>query len=74
MPIDATILKWGNSYGIRLSKKDVHKLHLKQNEKVSVEIKHKNNPLEELYGSAKIEGKITIKDLKKIRKELDTKF
>lgn len=35
----AKVLKWGNSYGIRLSKKDVEELDLKAGDEVVVEVK-----------------------------------
>lgn len=37
----AKVLKWGNSYGIRLSKKDVEELDLKEGDEVVVEVKVK---------------------------------
>ena len=69
MGIDATVLEWGNSLGIRLSKKDAKRLNVHANEKVIVEIKHRDNPLTELFGFSKRAGKkITKKDILKIEK------
>ena len=75
MSIDATVLKWGNSYGLRLSKKDVQRLNLRQKEQVVVEIRRKENPLKELFGAAKREGKkISRKDIMDARKMLESKY
>ena len=75
MDVDGTVLEWGNSYGIRISKKDVLRLKLRSREKIKVQILHTQNPLRELFGLSRREGKkITHKDIREARKELDTKF
>ena len=75
MGIDATVLQWGNSLGIRLSKKDAERLNVRANEKVIVEIRHIKHPLKELFGFSKRAGKkITKKDILDARRELEGKY
>lgn len=48
----AKILRWGNSYGIRLSKRDVEEAGLREGEEVVVEVKAREGekvPLDWLY-------------------------
>lgn len=61
-----TVLKWGNSYGIRISKTDMERLNLKEKQQVDIiDIKPVKNPLLELWGTSK--DKFTKDDLKKMR-------
>ena len=49
MEVNGTILRWGNSYGVRLSRSQVKKLNLKEKEKVVLKLKREVNPLKDLW-------------------------
>lgn len=58
--------KWGSSIGIVIPKKVAKELKIRENQEVLVDIKPKDNPLKELFGSAKL-SKPTEQLLKEIR-------
>ena len=58
--------KWGSSIGIVIPKKVAKELRIRENQDVIVDIKPKDNPLRELFGSAKL-SKPTEQLLKEIR-------
>jgi antitoxin component of MazEF toxin-antitoxin module len=58
--------KWGSSIGIIIPKKVAKELKIRENQEVMVDIKPKDNPLKELFGSAKL-SKPTEQLLKEIR-------
>ena len=58
--------KWGSSLGIIIPKKIKDELKLRENQEVFIEIKPKDNPLKELFGSVKL-SKPTEQLLKEIR-------
>ena len=45
--------KWGSSLGVIIPKKIKEELKLRENQEVFIEIKPKDNPLKELFGSLK---------------------
>ncbi len=51
--MQAVLKKWGNSMGLRLSKKDAEKEKLKEGEEVELMIIKKTNPLQKTFGIAK---------------------
>jgi len=58
--------KWGSSLGVIIPKEVVKGLKLKENQDVVIDIKPKENPLKELFGSVKL-SKPTEQLLKEIR-------
>ncbi|MFH1306507.1 MAG: hypothetical protein ABIH83_02510 [Candidatus Micrarchaeota archaeon] len=74
MNICGTILRWGNSFGLRLTKSDLERLNIHENEEVEIDIRKKEDPLRELFGAKKHEGKIGAAFLKKARAELEPGF
>ena len=58
--------KWGSSIGIVIPKKVAKELRIRENQDVIVDIRPKDNPLRELFGSAKL-SKPTEQLLKEIR-------
>ena len=58
--------KWGSSIGIVIPKKVAEELKIRENQEVMVDIKPKENPLKELFGSVKL-SKPTEQLLKEIR-------
>ena len=58
--------KWGSSIGIVIPKKVAEELKIRENQEVIVDIKPKDNPLKELFGSVKL-SKPTEQLLKEIR-------
>ena len=58
--------KWGSSLGVVIPKEIVKELKLKENQDVVLDIKPKENPLKELFGSVKL-SKPTEQILKEIR-------
>ena len=58
--------KWGSSLGIVIPKKVAKELKIRENQDVIVDIKPKDNPLKELFGSVKL-SKPTEQLLKEIR-------
>ena len=67
--------KWGNSLGVRIPKNAVKEMKLRVNQEIAIEIKPKENVLNELFGFAR--GKInksTEDILKESRKNLSKHF
>jgi len=58
--------KWGNSLGIILPKNIVKELKIKENQELVIDVKPKENPLKELFGSVKL-SKPTEQLLKEVR-------
>ena len=58
--------KWGSSLGVIIPKEVVKELKLKEDQDVVIDIKPKDNPLKELFGSVKL-SKPTEQLLKEIR-------
>lgn len=58
--------KWGSSIGMVIPKKVAKELKIRENQEVIVDIKPKENPLKELFGSGKF-SKPTEQILKEIR-------
>ena len=58
--------KWGSSLGIVIPKKVAKELKIRENQDVIVDIKPKDNPLKEFFGSVKL-SKPTEQLLKEIR-------
>ena len=58
--------KWGSSLGIIIPKEVVEELKLRENQEIIIDVKPKENPLKELFGSAKL-SKPTEQLLKEIR-------
>ena len=58
--------KWGSSIGMVIPKKVAKELKIRENQDVIVDIKPKENPLKELFGSGKF-SKPTEQILKEIR-------
>ncbi|MEK6886625.1 MAG: AbrB/MazE/SpoVT family DNA-binding domain-containing protein [Nanoarchaeota archaeon] len=52
MAEEVVIKKWGNSYGIVLPKEVMEKKHLKENEKIVIEVVKEAN-LQKMFGSLK---------------------
>ena len=65
--------KWGNSMGVIIPVEDVKKMDLKEGEELAIEVVKKGNPLKELFGAGK-DNPITLAELKKARKELESKW
>lgn len=67
MTLTGTLLKWGNSYGIRVSKADVERLQLVEKQQVELhDIRPARNPLKEL-AEANLHLHLTREELKKHR-------
>ncbi|MBI2542466.1 AbrB/MazE/SpoVT family DNA-binding domain-containing protein [Candidatus Woesearchaeota archaeon] len=58
--------KWGSSIGMVIPQKVVKELKIRENQDIIVDIKPKENPLRELFGSARL-SKPTEQLLKEIR-------
>ena len=58
--------KWGSSLGIVIPKDVVKELKQRENKEIIVDVKPKENPLKELFGSVKL-SKPTEQILKEIR-------
>ncbi len=58
--------KWGSSLGVIIPKDVVKELKIRENQEVYLEIKPKDNPLKELFGSVKL-SKPTEQLLKEVR-------
>ena len=58
--------KWGSSLGVIIPKDVVKELKLRENQEVIIDVKPKENPLKELFGSVKL-SKPTEQLLKEIR-------
>ena len=46
--------KWGSSLGVIIPKDVVKGLKLRENQEIIIDVKPKDNPLKELFGSAKL--------------------
>lgn len=68
MTLTGTLLKWGNSYGIRVSKEDVFRLNLCEKQEIEFDVKPLN-PLQELW-DASLSIDMSKEDIKKIREEM----
>ena len=53
MTIELIAKKWGSSIGIIIPKKVAKELRIRENQEVFFDIKPKDNPLRELFGSLK---------------------
>lgn len=71
--INGKIMKWGNSYGLRISKNDFENLNLGLNQEVTAKIEKRENPLKELFGAFK-DKPISRKKFLEHRKELEGDF
>ena len=58
--------KWGSSLGVIIPKEVVKELKLRENQEIIIDVKPKENPLKELFGSVKL-SKPTEQLLKEIR-------
>ena len=58
--------KWGSSLGVIIPKNVVKELKLRENQEIIIDVKPKENPLKELFGSVKL-SKPTEQILKEIR-------
>ena len=58
--------KWGSSLGVIIPNDVVKELKLRENQEIVIDIKPKDNPLKELFGSVKL-SKPTEQLLKEIR-------
>ena len=74
MTIEVKTKKWGNSLGIVIPYILVERLKLKPEEKITIEITHKENPLKELFGAFKHNKKSTKQMIGESRKELESKW
>ena len=69
MALTGTLLKWGNSYGIRVSKADVERLQLSERQQIEIgSIRPLKNPLRELW-DADLDVHISREELKEFRDE-----
>jgi len=73
MVIEVKTKKWGNSIGVVIPSKTAHKLKLRSEETVLIEITKKDNVLKELFGSLKF-NKPTDQILKEVREDLEGKW
>ena len=60
--------KWGSSLGVIIPKNIVKELKLRENQEIIIDVKPKENPLKELFGSVKL-SKPTEQLLKEIRRK-----
>ncbi len=74
MAIEVKTKKWGNSIGIILPAILVERLKLKPEQKIIIEVTHRENPLKELFGAFKHNKKSTKQMIEESRKELDSKW
>ena len=58
--------KWGSSLGVIIPKDVVKELKLRENQEIIIDVKPKENPLKELFGSVKL-SKPTEQLLREIR-------
>ena len=58
--------KWGSSLGVIIPKEVVKELKLRENQEIIIDVKPKENPLKELFGSVKL-SKPTEQLLREIR-------
>ena len=76
MVIEVEAKQWGNSIGVIIPSEIVKNLKIKPGEKILVgEIERKENPLKELFGFGKRNGKLlTQKARLESRKMLESKY
>ena len=67
--IEGQLKRWGNSVGLRLSKRDLVRSKFRINQKVKVLVVPERNVLKETFGTGKFKGS-TAKLLKQVDKEL----
>ena len=67
--LEGEFKKWGNSAGLRVSKKDLFKNKFRFNEKVKILVLPSKNVLKETFGTGKFKGS-TEKLLKESDREL----
>lgn len=48
--LEAKVRKWGNSYGLLVSKKDAARLGIREHQTLRIKVEKTKNPLEEMYG------------------------
>ena len=60
--------RWGNSIGIRIPKRIVEELGIREEQEIVVEIEKKENPLRDLFGALKF-NEPTEKILKELRRK-----
>ncbi len=62
--LEVTVRKWGNSFGLLVSRRDAARLGIKENQKLRVKVEEKVNPLQELFGAKLINRptKIVLKE------------
>lgn len=73
MAIEVKTKKWGHSLGVVIPFETAHKLKLRPEETVVIEITKKDNVLKELFGSLKFK-KPTEQMLKEVREDLEGKW
>ena len=66
--LEVKVRKWGNSFGLLVSKKDASRLGIRENQKLCVKIEEKVSPLRELFG-AKLIKRPTKTVLKEVRED-----
>lgn len=64
----------GTSMGIILPRGLIREMDLRKDETVLIEIHKKENVLREMFGRAKVKGKLKESTLKELRKELEGKW
>jgi antitoxin component of MazEF toxin-antitoxin module len=73
MNVNVEVKKWGNSLGFIIPKEAARKLRVNAGDQVVVDIRAKENPLKELFGSVKFK-KPTTELLAEARADLDSKW
>jgi len=73
MAIEVKTKKWGNSIGVVIPFKTAHKLKLRPEETVIIEITKKDNVLKDLFGALKFK-KRTERILKEVREDLEGRW
>ena len=51
--LEVTVRKWGNSFGLLISKKDAQRLGIREKQTLHIRVDQKVNPLQELAGTLK---------------------
>lgn len=74
MNFEVITKKWGNSIGVIIPSETVEKMSIKPEQKMVLEIKHKENVLKEMFGAGKKIKKPTEQILREIRKDLESKW
>ncbi|MBS3076508.1 AbrB/MazE/SpoVT family DNA-binding domain-containing protein [Candidatus Pacearchaeota archaeon] len=70
--IKTKVKQWGNSIGLVIPKEAAERMNLKLGEDLVIEIKRKENPLRESFGSLRFGDSKKI--LKEVRKEMESKW